>query len=105
MSLCMLILTCQKLKIEHQKSLGLKQPLSILEWKWDRIFIYFVTSLPNTAKGCDSIWVIVDMLTKLVHFIPIRINYPFQKLIDLYIEKIVSLYGIPSRIMSDNVIP
>lgn len=90
-----------KSKIEHHKSSGLMQPLSILEWKWDRISMDFVTSFPKTAKGCDSIWVIIDRLTKSAHFIPIKINYPLQNLAELYIEKIVSLYGIPSSIMSD----
>lgn len=61
----------------------------------------FVISLPNTAKGCDFIWVIMDILTKLAHFIPIKISYPLQDLVELYIEKVVSLHGIPSSIMSD----
>ena len=57
-------LTCQKSKIEHQESLDLVKPLSIPEWKWDNISMDFVTSFPKMAKGCDSIWVIVDRLTK-----------------------------------------
>ncbi|XP_050920509.1 uncharacterized protein LOC127138155 [Lathyrus oleraceus] len=69
-------LICQKSKIEHQKSLSLMQPLSILEWKWDNISIDFVTSLPKMMKGCDSIWVIMDRLTKSSHFISIEIGYP-----------------------------
>jgi hypothetical protein len=48
-------LTCQKSKIEHQKPIGLMQPLSIPEWKWDSISMDFVTSLPRTAVGHDSI--------------------------------------------------
>lgn len=61
----------------------------------------FVTSFPNTTKGCDSIWVIVVRLTKSAHFIPIKISYPLQKLVEFYIEKVVSFHGIPSNIMSD----
>lgn len=48
------------------------------------------------AKGCHSIWVIVDRLTKSAHFIPIKISYSLQKLVELYIEKVVSLHGISS---------
>lgn len=73
-------LTCQKLKIEHQKLLGLMQSLSIPKRKWDNIYMDFVTSLLKTVKRCDSIWVIVDKLTKLDHFIPIKINYHLLKL-------------------------
>ena len=61
----------------------------------------FMTSLPKKTKVCDSIWVIMDRLTKLVHFIPIRVNFPLWKLAGLYIERIVSLHGIPSSIVLD----
>lgn len=94
-------LICQKSKIEHHKPLGLMQSLSIPEWKWDSISMDFVISLPKKTKGCDSIWVIMDMLTKLAHFIPIKITCPLQKLVELYIEKIFSPHAIPSSIMSD----
>ena len=57
-------LTCQQIKIEHQKPAGLLQPLSIPEWKWERITMDFVTGLPKTQRGHDTIWVIVDRLTK-----------------------------------------
>lgn len=70
-------LTCHKSKIEHQKLSGLMQSLSILEWKWDdSISIDFVTGLTKTKNGSDSIWVIVDRLTKSSHFILIKISYP-----------------------------
>lgn len=61
----------------------------------------FVTSFPKTGKGYDSIWVIVNSLTKSDHFVPIKIGYPLQKLVELYNQKIVSMYGISSKIMSD----
>lgn len=61
----------------------------------------FMTSLPKTGKGYDSIWFIVDKLTKSAHFIPIKIGYSLQKLTELYIEKGVILHGIPSSIVSD----
>ncbi|KAI5405994.1 hypothetical protein KIW84_052663 [Lathyrus oleraceus] len=97
-------LICQKSKIEHQKPLGLMQPLNIPEWKWDSISMDFVTGLPNTSKGCDSIWVIIDRLAKSAHFIPMRINYSLQKLAKLYIDEIVKLHGIPLSIVSDMLV-
>ena len=54
----------------------------------------FVSGLPRTAKNWDSIWVIVDRLTKSAHFIPIRMDCPMERLAELYVEKIVSLHGI-----------
>lgn len=57
-------LTCQKSKVEHQKPSGLMQPLDILEFKWNNILMDFVTELPNTPRGFDAIWVIVDKLMK-----------------------------------------
>ncbi|XP_050889144.1 uncharacterized protein LOC127094344 [Lathyrus oleraceus] len=90
-----------KLKIEHQKSSGLLQPLSIPEWKWDSISMDFVPGLPRTQSNCEAIWVIVDKLTKSAHFIPIRMDYSMERLAELYIEKIVSLHGILSSIVSD----
>jgi len=69
-------LICQKSKVENQKLVGLLTPLDVLEWKSDSISMDFVTSLPNTPKGHDAIWVIVDRLTKSAHFIPINISFP-----------------------------
>ena len=61
----------------------------------------FLLGLPKAAKGNDSIWVIVDRLTKLAHFSPVKINHHIEKLVDIYIEEIVRLHGIPSSIVSD----
>src|SRR3954462_14461023 len=61
----------------------------------------FVTSLPNTMRGHDSIWVIVDRLTKSAHFIPIHITYPVSKLAEIYVKVIVKLHGVPLCIVSD----
>jgi len=94
-------LVCQKSKIEHQKPLGLMQPLFVSLWKWDNISMDFVAVLPKTVNGSDSIWVIVDRLTKSAHFIPIKTFMFVAKLEDIYIEQIVRLHGIPSSIVSD----
>ena len=93
--------TCQRIKAEHQKPAGLLQPLPIPVWKWDEIGMDFVVGLPRTQKGHDSIWLIVDRLTKSAHFIPVRINYGGEKLAKLYVENIVKLHGVPGRIVSD----
>ncbi|WVZ69492.1 LOW QUALITY PROTEIN: hypothetical protein U9M48_018267 [Paspalum notatum var. saurae] len=92
---------CQRVKAEHQKPAGLLQPLPIPMWKWDEIGMDFVTGLPRTPKGNDAIWVIIDRLTKTAHFLPVRTTYNGAKLAQLYIENVVKLHGIPSRIVSD----
>lgn len=69
-------LTCQKSKVGHQKPSSLMQPLEIPDWNWDSSSMDFVTGFPRTVRGFDSIWVIVDRLTKSVHFILIDISYP-----------------------------
>ncbi|WVZ97509.1 hypothetical protein U9M48_043036 [Paspalum notatum var. saurae] len=70
-------------------------------WKWDEIGMDFVTGLPRTPKGNDAIWVIIDRLTKTAHFLPVRTTYNGAKLAQLYIENVVKLHGIPSRIVLD----
>jgi hypothetical protein len=67
--------TCRKVKADYIKPGGLLQPLSIPEWKWHDISMNFIVGLPMTARKFDSIWVIVDRLSKSVHFIPIRTRY------------------------------
>ncbi|GJU34923.1 putative reverse transcriptase domain-containing protein [Tanacetum coccineum] len=65
-------LTCAKVKVEHQRPSGLLQQPEIPEWKWERITMDFVTGLPRTSSGYDSIWVIVDRLTKQLTSLPIK---------------------------------
>nr|ABA98544.1 retrotransposon protein, putative, Ty3-gypsy subclass [Oryza sativa Japonica Group] len=66
---------CQRVKAEHQRPAGLLQPLQIPEWKWEEIGMDFITGLPRTSSGHDSIWVVVDRLTKVAHFIPVHTTY------------------------------
>jgi len=66
---------CSRVKADHLKPARLLQPLSVLGWKWEEINMDFIVGLPPTQKGFDSIWVIVDRLTKSAHFIPVRTNY------------------------------
>ena len=89
------------MKLEHQRPAGLLQPLPIPEWKWDMITMDFVTGLPRTTDGFDSIWVIVDRLTKSAHFLPVKKIYSTDRLIRLYINRIVCFHGVPVSIVSD----
>ena len=61
----------------------------------------FVVGLPKTMGKYDSIWVIVDRLTKSAHFIPVKVTYNAEKLAKLYISEIVRLHGVPLSIISD----
>ncbi|GJZ30020.1 hypothetical protein Tco_0575067 [Tanacetum coccineum] len=94
-------LTCAKVKAEHQKPSGLLQQPEIPVWKWERITMDFITKLPRTPSGYDSIWVIVDRLTKSAHFIPMNEKYKMEKLTRLYLKEIVCRHGVPVSIISD----
>jgi IS30 family transposase len=93
--------TCHQVKAEHQRPAGLLQPLKVPEWKWEEIRMDFIVGLPRTRDGYDSIWVIVDRLTKVTHFIPVKTTYTGAKLAELYISRIVCLHGVPKKIVSD----
>ncbi|GJS11567.1 putative reverse transcriptase domain-containing protein, partial [Tanacetum coccineum] len=94
-------LTCAKVKAKHQRPSGLLVQPDIPEWKWEKITMDFITKLPNTAAGFDSIWVIVDRLTKSAHFLPMRETDLTEKLTRLYMKEIVARHGIPMSIISD----
>ena len=94
-------LTCQQVKAEHQVPTGLLNPLPIPQWKWDNITMDFVLGFPLTQQKHDSVWVIVDRLTKSAHFIPVRIDYSMDRLAELYVNDIVRLHGVPLFIVSD----
>ncbi|GJX05349.1 putative reverse transcriptase domain-containing protein [Tanacetum coccineum] len=78
-----------------------RTPKAIPEWKWDNIMMDFITKLPKSLHGFDTIWVIVDRLTKSAHFLPIRENDPLDKLARLYLNRIVARYGLPVSIIYD----
>ncbi|GKF08697.1 putative reverse transcriptase domain-containing protein [Tanacetum coccineum] len=94
-------LTCAKVKAKHQRPSGLLVQPAILEWKWDNIMMDFITKLPKSSQGFDTIWVIMDRLTKSAHFLPKRGNDPLDKLARLYLNRIVARHGIPVSIISD----
>nr|GEY43624.1 reverse transcriptase domain-containing protein [Tanacetum cinerariifolium] len=94
-------LTCTKVNDEYQRPSGLLVQSTIPKWKWDNIIMDFITKLPKSPQGFDTIWVIVDRLTKSAHFLPIRENGPLDKLARLYLNRIVARHGIPISIICD----
>ncbi|GJS84953.1 reverse transcriptase domain-containing protein [Tanacetum coccineum] len=95
-------LTCLKVKAEHQRPSGLLQQPEIPVWKWEGIAMDFVTKLPRTSSGHDTIWVIMDRLTKSAHFLPMREDYKMERLARLYLNEIVARHGVPISIISDH---
>ena len=93
---------CQKAKVEHQRPGGILQSLEVPVWKWDRISMDFVTHLSRTFRGHDTIWVIVDRLSKSAHFLAMNLRMSMTKLAQLYIKEIVRLHGVPSSIVFDS---
>jgi hypothetical protein len=87
--------TCQRTKAEHQRPAGLLQPLLVPKWKWEEIGMDFVIGLPQTQKGNNSIWVVIDRLTKVAHFILVKTTFGGATLARIYLKEIVRLHGIP----------
>ncbi|GJZ49200.1 putative reverse transcriptase domain-containing protein, partial [Tanacetum coccineum] len=94
-------LTRLKVKGEHQRASVLLHQLEILVWKWEGIAMDFVTKLPRTSSGHDTIWVIMDRLTKSAHFLPMRKDYKMDILARLYMNEIVARHGVLISIISD----
>ncbi|GJV41923.1 putative reverse transcriptase domain-containing protein [Tanacetum coccineum] len=95
-------LTCAKVKAERQRPFVLLVQPDIPEWKWEKITMDFITKLPKTAVVFDSIWVIVDRLTKSAYFLPMRETDSTEKLTRLYMKEIVARHRIPVLIISDH---
>jgi hypothetical protein len=93
--------TCQRVKSEHQWPTRLLQPFQVPEWKCELIAIDFIVGLPRTQSGHDSIWVILDQLTKVAHFIPMNTTYSGPQLAKLHMSRIVFLHGVPKKIVSN----
>nr|GEY47890.1 hypothetical protein [Tanacetum cinerariifolium] len=94
-------LTCAKVKAEHLKPLGLLQQPEIPEWKWENVTMDFVTGLPRTPSGYDSIWVIVYRLTKSAHFLTKKKTDSIEKLVELYLKEIVCKHSVPVSVIFD----
>jgi hypothetical protein len=93
--------TCRRVKADYMRPAGLLQPLNILVWKWEEINMDFIIGLPPSAHKFNSIWVIVDRLTKSAHFIPMHTYYRAEKYVELYIARILCLHGVPKTIIFD----
>ena len=92
---------CQQVKAERRRPAGKLQSLEVPMMPWDDITMDFVVGLPRTQRGKDSIWVVVDRLTKVAHFIPVRTTNSASDLAPIYVREIVRLYGVPNSIVSD----
>ncbi|GJY15951.1 putative reverse transcriptase domain-containing protein [Tanacetum coccineum] len=95
-------LTYAKVKAEHQRPSGLLVQPDIPQWKWDNITMDFVTKLPKSSQGYDTIWVIVDRLIKSAIFVPMRETDPLEKLARMYLKEVVTRHGIPVSIIYDH---
>ena len=93
--------TYQRVKASHLKVAGTLQPLPIPSRKWEDISMDFILRLLNTSQRHDSIWVIVDRLTKSAHFIPVHTTYTAKKYAEIYLNRIICLHGVPKTIISD----
>ena len=94
-------LVCLQVKAEHQKPYGTPESLSVPVWKWEELSMDFITKLPKTARQHDSIWVIVDRLTKSAHFLAMRETAPMEKYAQVYLDEIVARHGVPLKIIFD----
>jgi hypothetical protein len=92
---------CRRIKADQLRPAGNLQPLSIPEWKWENICMDFIMGLPHTSRGYNSIWVILDRLTKSAHFIPISTAYRVRQYAELYLSHIVHYHGILKTIIFD----
>ncbi|GJY05708.1 putative reverse transcriptase domain-containing protein [Tanacetum coccineum] len=90
-----------QVKAEHQRPSGLLVQPNIPQWKWDNITMDFVTKLPRSSQGYDTIWVIVDRLTKSAIFVPMRETDLMDKLARMYLKEVVTRHGIPVSIICD----
>ena len=92
--------TCQRLKYETCNAAGLLQPLPILEKPWLDVSMDFVEGLPK-SQSKDVVLVVVDRLTKFVHFVPLSHPYTADKVVSLYLQYVFKLHGMPASIVSD----
>ena len=94
-------LMCQSVKAEHHRLAELLQPLEVAEWKWEHVTMDFMTHLPRTSQGYDTVWVIVDRLTNSAHVLAVQMTFTLEDFYRLYIREIVRLNGVLVSIVSD----
>src|SRR4051812_27571961 len=93
---------CRCIKAEHQRPAGTLQPVPIPEWKWDKVSMDFITGFQKTQKGNDAIFIVIDRLSKVAHFLPIHESITASQLADFYVSRVVSLHRVPLEINSDH---
>jgi hypothetical protein len=93
--------TCKRVKDIYMKTAGPLQSLPIPTWKSEDISMDFIVGLPRTTKGYDAIWVIIDRLMEIAHFLPVKTDHPVTVYAQLYIARILSLHGVRKTIVSD----
>jgi hypothetical protein len=85
---------CLKVKVEHRHPARLLQPLPIPKWKWEVVTMNFITKLPRTVKQHDTIVIVVDQLTKVEHYIPMKLKKA-ANIAKIYMKQIATLHGVP----------
>jgi hypothetical protein len=93
--------TCQRIKVDHLRPVGLLQLLNTPTSKWEGINLDFIVALPLTARKYDSIWVIIDRFMESAHVTPVHTYYKAMRYVELYVECILCLHGVPNTIISD----
>jgi hypothetical protein len=94
-------LGCQHVKARNRHLAVLLQPIQIPKWKWEVISMYFITILPRKVKQYDAIMVVVDKLSKVAHFIPIKSTIKAIYLFNVFMNEIFRLHYFPKTIISD----
>ncbi|CAI7880334.1 unnamed protein product [Closterium sp. NIES-53] len=93
--------TCQRMKSTKQKKTGLLQPLPVPEKPWQVVSLDFITRLPSTSRGHDSILVVIDKFSKMGHFIPTNATATAEATARLFFDRIITIHGIPATLISD----
>jgi hypothetical protein len=94
-------LESKKVKAEHIHPTGFLQPFPIPERKWEVVTMHFITKFPRTSKQHDAIMVVVYKLTKIIHFIPMKVTHKETNVVDIYMREVARVHGLPKTILSD----
>jgi transcription elongation GreA/GreB family factor len=92
---------CQRVKAERKNPAWKLQSLEVPLWPWDDIAMDFMVGLPRSPRGCDNICIVIDHLSKVAHFIPIRSTSSAGDLAPIYMREVVRLHSVPCTIISD----
>lgn len=92
----------QQVKVKHEHTAGVLNPLPILDWKWEIISLdFFITVLPRSKREHDSIMVVVYTLIKEAHFIQVQSTYGTSRATNIFMKEILRLHGVPKMIVSN----